>query len=196
MSLLADIGGPVRLGIGDALGCVLLEPARAATRLPVFDNSQMDGFAVRAADVAAGVALPVAARIYAGSPATPLAPGTAAAIMTGAPIPPGADAIAGATLVMRPARDVDVRVLVEPATLPEGGPLDLSLRMVGPFNVLNAAGAAAAIDEVVYGNVFEGLVRIGPTGQVEPALAESWEISPDGGGRWIPARKSRKASIW
>jgi molybdopterin molybdotransferase len=93
MSLLADIGGPVRLGIGDALGCVLLEPARAATRLPVFDNSQMDGFAVRAADVAAGVALPVAARIYAGSPATPLAPGTAAAIMTGAPIPPGADAV-------------------------------------------------------------------------------------------------------
>ncbi len=42
------------------------------------------------------------------------------------------------------------------------------------------AGAAAAIDEVVYANVFEGLTRIGPNGEVEPALAESWTISDDG----------------
>ncbi|WP_293458824.1 ABC transporter substrate-binding protein [Phenylobacterium sp.] len=49
-----------------------------------------------------------------------------------------------------------------------------------PPNLDPTAGAAAAIDEVVYGNVFEGLVRIEPTGRVEPALAESWEVSPDG----------------
>ncbi|MCT7375273.1 ABC transporter substrate-binding protein [Chelativorans salis] len=42
------------------------------------------------------------------------------------------------------------------------------------------AGAAAAIDEIVYANVFEGLTRIGPNGEVEPALAESWEVSDDG----------------
>ncbi len=42
------------------------------------------------------------------------------------------------------------------------------------------AGAAAAIDEVVYANVFEGLTRFGPDGAVLPALAESWEIAPDG----------------
>lgn len=42
------------------------------------------------------------------------------------------------------------------------------------------AGAAAAIDEVVYANVFEGLTRIGPNGEVLPALAESWTISDDG----------------
>lgn len=42
------------------------------------------------------------------------------------------------------------------------------------------AGAAAAIDEVVYANVFEGLTRIDQTGAVQPALAESWEISEDG----------------
>jgi peptide/nickel transport system substrate-binding protein len=42
------------------------------------------------------------------------------------------------------------------------------------------AGAAAAIDEVVYANVFEGLTRIGPDGRVAPALAESWEVAPDG----------------
>ncbi|TKT79109.1 ABC transporter substrate-binding protein [Aquamicrobium sp. LC103] len=42
------------------------------------------------------------------------------------------------------------------------------------------AGAAAAIDEIVYANIFEGLTRIGPSGEVLPALAESWEISDDG----------------
>lgn len=42
------------------------------------------------------------------------------------------------------------------------------------------AGAAAAIDEVVYANVFEGLTRIGPNGEVLPALASTWEISDDG----------------
>lgn len=42
------------------------------------------------------------------------------------------------------------------------------------------AGAAAAIDEIVYANVFEGLTRIGRNGQVEPALARDWDISEDG----------------
>lgn len=42
------------------------------------------------------------------------------------------------------------------------------------------AGAAAAIDEVVYANLFEGLTRIDESGAVRPALAESWEISEDG----------------
>jgi peptide/nickel transport system substrate-binding protein len=42
------------------------------------------------------------------------------------------------------------------------------------------AGAAAAIDEIVYANVFEGLTRIGSRGEVLPALAESWTVSDDG----------------
>ena len=42
------------------------------------------------------------------------------------------------------------------------------------------AGAAGAIDEIVYANIFEGLTRIGPNGEVLPALAESWTISDDG----------------
>ncbi len=61
--------------------------------LPPFDNSQMDGYAVRSAEVAAGVPLRVAARIPAGHGVDLLAAGTAAPIMTGAPIPDGADAV-------------------------------------------------------------------------------------------------------
>jgi len=49
-----------------------------------------------------------------------------------------------------------------------------------PPNLDPTGGAAAAIDEVVYANVFEGLTRFGPDGSVLPALAKSWDISDDG----------------
>lgn len=49
-----------------------------------------------------------------------------------------------------------------------------------PPNLDPTAGAAAAIDEVVYANVFEGLTRFGPDGSIQPALAESWDVSEDG----------------
>ncbi|PHP67482.1 ABC transporter substrate-binding protein [Zhengella mangrovi] len=58
---------------------------------------------------------------------------------------------------------------------------DLVLGIVlEPPHLDPTASAAAAVDEVVYANVFEGLTRIGPNGQVEPALAEKWDISEDG----------------
>lgn len=49
-----------------------------------------------------------------------------------------------------------------------------------PPNLDPTAGAAAAIDEVVYANIFEGLTRFGPDGSIRPALAESWDVSEDG----------------
>jgi molybdopterin molybdotransferase len=61
--------------------------------LPPFDNSQMDGYAVRSSEVVPGGLLRVAARIPAGHGVDLLATGTAAPIMTGAPIPDGADAV-------------------------------------------------------------------------------------------------------
>ena len=71
--------------------------ARAQTStmdVPPMDNSAMDGYAVRAADVKAPEArLRVAQKIMAGAVGKPLEPGTAARIFTGAPVPPGADAI-------------------------------------------------------------------------------------------------------
>lgn len=49
-----------------------------------------------------------------------------------------------------------------------------------PTHLDPTAGAAAAIDEVLYANVFEGLTRINRNGEVKPALAESWSVSDDG----------------
>nr|WP_166317387.1 gephyrin-like molybdotransferase Glp [Microbacterium excoecariae] len=90
---------PEEIRTVDASGRTLAASARAGLDVPAFDNSAMDGFAVRAGDVAGARAdaprvLPVAADIPAGpgSP-DPLPPGAAARIMTGAPLPVGADAI-------------------------------------------------------------------------------------------------------
>ena len=49
-----------------------------------------------------------------------------------------------------------------------------------PPNLDPTSGAAAAVDEVVYANVFEGLTRLTQNGAVAPSLAESWEAAPDG----------------
>lgn len=82
-----------------AAGHVLASDVRADHSLPAWDNSAMDGYAVRAADVAAAapdrpVVLPVVADLPAGSAElVEVGPGQAARIMTGAPLPPGADAV-------------------------------------------------------------------------------------------------------
>jgi molybdopterin molybdotransferase len=80
--------------VGDADGRVLAQNVVSSLHVPPHDNSYMDGYAVRCADLAApGVQLPVSQRIPAGSSGTPLQAGTVARIFTGAPVPDGADAV-------------------------------------------------------------------------------------------------------
>ena len=90
----APLPGTDTVATFDADGRVLAQDCTSALHVPPQDNSSMDGYAVRCADVAApGTVLPVSQRIAAGSAGEPLTPGTAARIFTGAPVPPGADAI-------------------------------------------------------------------------------------------------------
>jgi len=78
----------------DADGRILAADAISALQVPPHDNSAMDGYAMRAADVPSeGTVLRVSQRIPAGSVGTMLEAGTAARIFTGAPLPPGADAV-------------------------------------------------------------------------------------------------------
>ncbi|HRK24451.1 MAG TPA: molybdopterin molybdenumtransferase MoeA, partial [Beijerinckiaceae bacterium] len=90
------VAGEDRVGSAEACGRILAEPVTASVAVPSFDNSAVDGYAVRHADLAAeGVTtLPVSARIAAGCRTlAPLTPGTAARIFTGAPMPEGADTV-------------------------------------------------------------------------------------------------------
>ena len=91
---------PVTVPVADALGLTLAEDLHAPHPLPRFDNSAMDGYAVRAADTAGAdesspVELRVTGEVRAGSvlEVGEVATGTAVRIMTGAPLPPGANAI-------------------------------------------------------------------------------------------------------
>lgn len=78
----------------EALGRVLAADQVSSLNVPPLDNSYMDGYAVRTAELpATGTRLTVAQRIPAGSVGHTLAPGTVARIFTGAPVPAGADAI-------------------------------------------------------------------------------------------------------
>lgn len=89
----------VEVPVEDAHGCVLAADVVAAVQVPGFDNSAMDGYAVRRADVLGAteqtpVELPVDGDVPAGlTRRTTLAPGHALRIMTGAPMPEGADAV-------------------------------------------------------------------------------------------------------
>src|SRR3979490_1831363 len=86
--------------LADALGCALAEDIVAPIDVPPFDRSNVDGFAVRSADlVAAGEATPVRVMLNdemiacGAAPTRPVLSGTATSIATGAPVPRGADAI-------------------------------------------------------------------------------------------------------
>jgi molybdopterin molybdotransferase len=142
----------------EAQGRVLAEALVAGVALPPFDNSAMDGYAVRAADVAgatdgAPVELSVTADVPAGRTDVPvLRPGTAHRIMTGAPLPAGADTVvqvehtdggadrvrifrapSGGTSVRRAGEDVTAGAVV----LPSG-------TVLGPPQIGVAAAVGAA----------------------------------------------------
>ncbi|WP_425953693.1 gephyrin-like molybdotransferase Glp [Xylanimonas sp. McL0601] len=145
----------------------LAADARAAVALPGFDNSQMDGYAVRSTDLAAAsaqapVRLPVGVPVPAGTVPPPLADGTAVPVMTGAPVPAGADAV----------------VRVEDADPPRFGLAEVRFAApVAPGTYVRTAGSDVAAGDVVVpagaalGPAQLGALAAAGVGQVEVARA-------------------------
>ena len=128
---------PTALGLDDIGGLVLAEDVSAVSALPSFDNSGMDGYAVRVEDVAAAteetpVTLPVTAEVAAGDTgAYALQPGTAIKITTGAMLPHGAEAVV-------------------PVEWTDGGSARVSIRAGAAYgNAVRLAGEDAKAGEVL-----------------------------------------------
>jgi len=128
---------PTELGLDDIGGLVLAEDVSAVSALPSFDNSGMDGYAVRVEDVAAATeetpaTLPVTAEVAAGDTgAYALQPGTAIKIMTGAMLPHGAEAVV-------------------PVEWTDGGSARVSIRAGAAYgNAVRLAGEDAKAGEVL-----------------------------------------------
>ena len=151
-ALLAFAPRDETVALDSALGRVTATAVLSPVDLPLFRNSQMDGFAVRAADLASLPArLPIAGEVSA-RPAdpTPLTPGTAVRIMTGAVIPEGADAVVpvedttsdGATVTITRQRSVGEYVREKGSDLHAGDELlPAGLRLASRhLAVLAAAG--------------------------------------------------------
>ncbi len=113
---------PITLSLAESHGCVLAEDVTASWPLPSFDNSSMDGYAVRAADIAQAsgeqpVSLTVVDDVPAGYRAdVDVTPGTAVRIMTGAPIPTGTECIVPVESTDAGIETVQIRDVVEPGT--------------------------------------------------------------------------------
>ena len=110
-----DLARPIaqteELALETSIGRVLARPLRVPSPLPAFDNSGMDGYAVRRADLVGDGPwhLPVAARIAAGDPGKiGMLPGTAARIFTGAPVPAECDAVIRQEDVRRSGDGIEV----------------------------------------------------------------------------------------
>lgn len=167
-ALASVLAGLPRLGaeqaaLTGACGRVLAEPIRAPRDVPSFRNSAMDGYAVRAQDVAdATAAAPVVLRIIEtiGAGAVPqrrVEPGTASRIMTGAVLPEGADAVvrvedthdAGVTVEVRAAVRAGNAVRLPGEDLGAGEEVLPAGRLLRPADVGLLASVGVAMVRVV-----------------------------------------------
>ncbi len=151
--------GAERVPILDAPGRVLAEEVRSPRDIPGFDNSAMDGYAVRAADVAdASEAQPVPLRIIetvaAGRmPRMRVEPGQTARTMTGAPLAPGADAIVPVERTRESGDAVEIMASAAPGAFvrPRGEDVRVNEVVLGPGKRLTAAdiGMLASVNRSI-----------------------------------------------
>ena len=156
--VLAAIPGPLpseTVPVSDALGRVLAEPVISSTALPPWDNSAMDGYAIRSADTVGAtesspVRLRVIGEVAAGATAAvAVEPGTAARIATGAPIPPGSDAVVPVEHTTPLEADSSV---TGPRGRDAAGPLPAATLVhvaVHPWDSIRRRGSDLAADAVI-----------------------------------------------
>ena len=162
--IIADIRtlGAERVALLDSLGRVLAEPVRSPLTLPAWDNSAMDGYAVRSDDVrdarpGAPVTLRVLETVAAGAfPSRRVERGTATRIMTGAPMPEGADGVVRvedtdrgtAQVAIHDARDAGRNVRRRAEDIEAGSTVFDRGQPIGPAQVGVLASIGAAVVDV------------------------------------------------
>ena len=162
--IIADIRtlGAERVALLDSLGRVLAEPVRSPLTLPAWDNSAMDGYAVRSDDVRdarpdAPVTLRVLETVAAGAfPSRRVEHGTATRIMTGAPMPEGADSVVRvedtdrgtAHVAIHDARDAGRNVRRRAEDIEAGSTVFDRGQPIGPAQVGVLASIGAAVVDV------------------------------------------------
>ena len=150
-----------------ARGRVIAHDVAAPIDLPPFDNSAVDGYAVRHRDLdgKAATRLPIAGRLTAGRAAsTPIAPGTATRIFTGAPMPAGAD-----TVFMQEDVQVETGAVIVPAGLKAGANRRLAGEDVRQGQIVLPAGRRLAAQDVALAAAL-GLTRLDVRRRVRVAL--------------------------
>jgi molybdopterin molybdotransferase len=172
LEALADVAplSAERVSLREALGRALAEDVTASRALPPLDNSQMDGYALRASDaLGQGARLRVAFEVFAGTPPPPpLPPGACCRIYTGAPIPEGADCVEMQEEVSRQGAFARFRRPGEQGRFVRPAGLDVALGAValprGAVVDPGAAGLAAALGRselAVYRRPRVGLLATG-----------------------------------
>jgi molybdopterin molybdotransferase len=169
--LIAERVAPVaqieKVALAAARGRVLADAVIAPLDLPPFDNSAVDGYAVRYADLdaKAETRLTVAGRLTAGkAAATPIAAGQAVRIFTGAPMPPGAD-----TVFMQEDTRVEGDMVALPAGLKRGANRRLAGEDVRKGSVVLPAGRRLVAQDVALAAAV-GLTRLDVRRRVRVAL--------------------------
>ena len=189
---LADIVGhvlplePLELQLLDAQGCVLVEDVTVPVALPPFDNSSMDGYAVRTADVAdasaeAPAVLTVIGDVAAGSGELPtVRPGEAARIMTGAPLPPGASTVVPVEWTDGGSGGGPATGMAAHSSAPEGAAGEVRVhRPARDRQHVRARGSDAAAGSLALAAVGRATVKVRPRPRVV-VMSTGSELVPPG----------------
>jgi molybdopterin molybdotransferase len=150
-----DIREMQSVTLDEADGRVLAEPVCSAINVPAWDNSAMDGYAIRFSDLDDNDELPVAQTIPAGTTGRPHQPGTASRIFTGAPVPEGADTVVMQEMVERKGDVISINGKVVPGSnirsagedIQQGSIILESGTALGPQHV--GLAASVGIDKLV-----------------------------------------------